>query len=84
MIKDNKDLFGSLDDPLWAFPPAAPWVAFMQENWLDLFSDRVACQTYQPVYGMDLGSLRATERSPDSERRKGPVPRALPSSGDPP
>ncbi|MGZ6563240.1 MAG: BTAD domain-containing putative transcriptional regulator [Solirubrobacteraceae bacterium] len=36
---------------------AAPWVAFMQENWLDLFSDRVSCQTYQPVYGMDLATL---------------------------
>ena len=48
MIKHNKDLFDSLDDPLAGLP--RPWVAFMHENWLDLFSDRVASQTYQPVY----------------------------------
>jgi peptide/nickel transport system substrate-binding protein len=36
---------------------AAPWVPFMQETWLNLFSARIGCQTYQPVYGMDLATL---------------------------
>jgi hypothetical protein len=58
MIKNNKDLFDSLYDPPAGLPrQAAPWAAFMQENWLDLLSDRVASQTYQPVHGMDLGAL---------------------------
>ena len=58
MIKHNKDLFDSLDDPLAGLRrPAAPRVAFMQEDWLDLFPDRVACQTHQPVHGMNLGAL---------------------------
>jgi YVTN family beta-propeller protein len=36
---------------------AAPWVPFEEETWLNLFSGRIGCQTYQPVYGMDLASL---------------------------
>lgn len=36
---------------------AAPWVAFENENKLDLFSERIGCQSYQPVYGMDLAAL---------------------------
>jgi ABC-type oligopeptide transport system substrate-binding subunit len=36
---------------------AAPWVAFENETRLDFFSARIGCQTYQPIYGMDLAAL---------------------------
>jgi YVTN family beta-propeller protein len=36
---------------------AAPWVAFENENVLSLFSARIGCQLYQPVYGIDLAAL---------------------------
>ena len=36
---------------------AAPWVAYVVGGSRDLFSARVECQVFQPVYGMDLGSF---------------------------
>jgi YVTN family beta-propeller protein len=36
---------------------AAPWIAFANEHSFDLFSTRIGCQTYQPIYGMDLAAL---------------------------
>jgi peptide/nickel transport system substrate-binding protein len=36
---------------------AAPLAAFANERWVDLFSPRMGCQVYQPVYGMDLAAL---------------------------
>jgi peptide/nickel transport system substrate-binding protein len=36
---------------------AMPWVAFENEHVLDLFSARVGCQLFQPVYGMDIATL---------------------------
>jgi peptide/nickel transport system substrate-binding protein len=35
----------------------APWAAFSNETAHDLFSARMGCQVYQPLYGMDLASL---------------------------
>ena len=37
----------------------APWAAFANSVRYDLFSARVGCQVYQPVYGMDLATLCA-------------------------
>jgi hypothetical protein len=36
---------------------AAPWVAFGNEAMHDFFSERIGCQTYHPLYGMDLAAL---------------------------
>ena len=36
---------------------AAPWVAYSNGAYRDFFSARIGCQTFQPVYGMDLGAL---------------------------
>jgi YVTN family beta-propeller protein len=36
---------------------AAPWVAFGNATAHDLFSRRMGCQVYQPLYGMDLAAL---------------------------
>jgi oligopeptide transport system substrate-binding protein len=36
---------------------AAPWAAYSFASDRDLYSARVGCQTYQPIYGMDLASL---------------------------
>jgi peptide/nickel transport system substrate-binding protein len=36
---------------------AAPMVAFASGTSQDLFSARIGCQTYQPVFGMDLAAL---------------------------
>jgi YVTN family beta-propeller protein len=36
---------------------AAPVVAWSTEASSDLFSARIGCETYQPIYGMDLGAL---------------------------
>ena len=36
---------------------AAPWVAYTVGGSRDLFSARIDCQIFQPVYGMDLGSF---------------------------
>jgi hypothetical protein len=36
---------------------AAPWVAEATGTSRDFFSARIGCQTFQPVYGMDLGAL---------------------------
>jgi peptide/nickel transport system substrate-binding protein len=36
---------------------AAPWVPFENEHVLSLFSARVGCQLFQPVYGMDIATL---------------------------
>jgi YVTN family beta-propeller protein len=36
---------------------AAPWVAFENETNFDFFSARIGCQTYQPIYGMDIAAL---------------------------
>jgi YVTN family beta-propeller protein len=45
---------------------AAPIVAFANENRIDLFSARMGCQLYHPVYGMDLAVLcvKPVSRSP--------------------
>ena len=36
---------------------AAPWAAIANERTHDFFSKRVGCQVFNPVFGMDLGSL---------------------------
>ena len=36
---------------------AAPWAAIANERTHDFFSDRVGCQVFNPVFGLDLGSL---------------------------
>jgi hypothetical protein len=36
---------------------AAPWAAWTIANNRDFFSERVGCQTYQPIYIMSLASL---------------------------
>jgi ABC-type oligopeptide transport system substrate-binding subunit len=36
---------------------AAPWVAYAAGTSRDLFSARIGCQVFQPVYGMDLSAL---------------------------
>ena len=35
----------------------APWVAYTVGGSRDLFAARIGCQVFQPVYGMELGSL---------------------------
>ena len=36
---------------------AAPWAAVANERQHDFFSERIGCQLFNPVYGMDLGAL---------------------------
>jgi YVTN family beta-propeller protein len=36
---------------------AAPWAAYANESRHDFFSARIGCQTYQPIYGIDLAAL---------------------------
>jgi ABC-type oligopeptide transport system substrate-binding subunit len=36
---------------------AAPWIAFQNSSRFDFFSDRIGCQTNQPIYGIDLAAL---------------------------
>ena len=36
---------------------AAPWIAFENDTRFDFFSNRIGCQTNQPIYGMDLATL---------------------------
>ena len=47
--------YGRLDDALAS--QAAPIVAWSTQSARDLFAARVGCETYQPIYGMDLGRL---------------------------
>ena len=36
---------------------AAPWVVYANSTWRDFFSARVGCQTFNPVYGLDLAAM---------------------------
>jgi hypothetical protein len=36
---------------------AAPWAAFGNDAAHDFFSERIGCQVYNPLYGMDLAAL---------------------------
>jgi hypothetical protein len=47
--------YGQLDVDLATH--AAPVIAFANVTAHDFFSGRIGCQTYQPVYGMDLATL---------------------------
>jgi YVTN family beta-propeller protein len=47
--------YGRLDDALAR--QAAPILAWATESARDFFAARVGCEIYQPIYGMDLGSL---------------------------
>jgi ABC-type transport system substrate-binding protein len=47
--------YGQLDDKLAS--RAAPIVAWSTNAARDFFGPRVGCEIYQPIYGMDLGSL---------------------------
>jgi ABC-type transport system substrate-binding protein len=47
--------YGQLDDNLAS--RGAPIVAWSTDAARDFFGPRVGCETYQPIYGMDLGSL---------------------------
>ena len=49
------DAYASLDADLAG--KAAPMIAFGIALNRDLFSARIACQIYQPIYGMDLAAL---------------------------
>ena len=35
----------------------APWAAWDVDNNVDFFSSRIGCTVYQPIYGMDLGTM---------------------------
>lgn len=48
-------VYGRLDDALAR--AAAPVIAWSTQASRDLFSARVGCQVYQPIYGIDLGRL---------------------------
>ncbi|MFL5937243.1 MAG: hypothetical protein ACJ76U_10430, partial [Gaiellaceae bacterium] len=48
-------VYGELDVDLAR--NAAPLVAIANLTTRDFFSDRVGCQLYQPVYGVDLAAL---------------------------
>jgi YVTN family beta-propeller protein len=48
-------VYGTLDDALAR--GAAPAIAWSTKPARDFFSSRVGCETYQPIYGMDLGQL---------------------------
>jgi peptide/nickel transport system substrate-binding protein len=39
----------------------APAIAFATDESLDLFAARVGCQTYSPIYGMDIAALCLTD-----------------------
>jgi peptide/nickel transport system substrate-binding protein len=52
--------FGQLDIDIAAHD--APVVAFATATARDFFSSRVGCQTYQPIYGMDLAALCLRDR----------------------
>jgi ABC-type oligopeptide transport system substrate-binding subunit len=57
--------YGRVDIDLAAH--AAPFVAFANVTAHDFFSARIGCQTFQPIYGMDLATLcqrRAAARAP--------------------
>ena len=45
---------------------AAPWIAFENDTRFDFFSSRIGCQTYQPIYGIDLATLCI--RAPSSRK----------------
>jgi YVTN family beta-propeller protein len=47
--------YGKLDIDLAAH--AAPFAAFANVTAHDFFSARIGCQTFQPIYGMDLATL---------------------------
>ena len=49
------DAYARLDADLAG--KAAPMIAFGDALNRDLFSARIRCQIYQPIYGMDLASL---------------------------
>jgi hypothetical protein len=49
------DAYATLDADLAR--NAAPMVAWATSTSADLFSARVGCQIYQPVYGMDIAAL---------------------------
>jgi peptide/nickel transport system substrate-binding protein len=53
--KQRYRAYGRLDADL--VRRAAPWIAFENDTRFDFFSARIGCQTYQPVYGMDLAAL---------------------------
>jgi YVTN family beta-propeller protein len=36
---------------------AAPWVVYANSTWRDFFSARIGCQSFNPVYGIDLAAL---------------------------
>jgi ABC-type transport system substrate-binding protein len=36
---------------------AAPWAVIENDTSRDFFSTRIGCQTYQPIYGIDLAAL---------------------------
>ena len=49
------DAYGALSVELAR--DVAPWVAYAAGTFRDFFSARVGCQSFQPVYGIDLGAL---------------------------
>ena len=53
--EDRDAAYAALDEDLAR--NVAPLAAWMVPNNIDLFSSRVGCHLYQPVYGMDLAAL---------------------------
>jgi hypothetical protein len=49
------EAYGRLDDALAS--QDAPLLAWDTQSARDFFAPRVGCQIYQPIYGIDLGSL---------------------------
>jgi hypothetical protein len=56
--------YGQLDIDLAT--RAAPVVAFGDLTARDFFSTHIGCQTYQPIYGMDLAALCRRDPGPRS------------------
>jgi peptide/nickel transport system substrate-binding protein len=56
---ERLDTYGQLDVDLAKNP--APLAAWANDNDRDFFSERVGCQLYHPIYGMDLGQLCITQ-----------------------
>ena len=49
------DAYAALDHDLMA--DAAPWAPWGNINARDFFSARIGCQTFNPLFGMDLAAL---------------------------
>jgi ABC-type transport system substrate-binding protein len=56
---ERYEAYGQLDIDLASGP--APLAAWTNDNDRDFFSERIGCQLYHPIYGMDLAALCVEE-----------------------